>query len=109
MAGSLAWMGEGWPGDDGWPYPDVEADGDADALDLDAEADDDLVALHALAPHLLDDLNPVERKVVSGRFGLDGLPARSMRQLQHDLGLPRAELRAALGGGLAKMRTHLAG
>ena len=44
----------------------------------------------------------------TARFGLDGRPVVSMKQLQHELGLPRAELRTALGDGLAKVRAHLA-
>jgi hypothetical protein len=31
-----------------------------------------------------------------------------MKELHHDTGLPRAELREALAGGLAKLRTTLA-
>jgi DNA-directed RNA polymerase sigma subunit (sigma70/sigma32) len=105
MAGSLTWIGEAWPTDDGWPYPDVEEE--PDALDVDAELDDDLVSLHALAPHLFDDLSPLERLVICSRFGLDGRTAVSMKSLQQELGLSRAELRGALGGGLGKLRTHL--
>jgi hypothetical protein len=40
--------------------------------------------------------------------GLDGYPARTMRELQAELGLPRDDLRHALGDGLAKVRSHLA-
>ncbi len=107
MAGSLSFGGAWWS-EDGWPYPDVEAEMDTDALDVEAEPDDDLVSLHALAPHLLDDLPPLQRRVVAARFGLDGGPVLSMKQLQHELGLPRAELRTALGDGLARVRAHLA-
>jgi DNA-directed RNA polymerase sigma subunit (sigma70/sigma32) len=114
MAGSLDFMGgegpeegpEEWPSDDGWPYRDAVTG--ADASDHDADVDDDLVALHALAPHLLDGLSALERDVIAARFGLDGRPARSMKQLQLDLGVPRSDLRVALGAGLAKVRAHLA-
>jgi DNA-directed RNA polymerase sigma subunit (sigma70/sigma32) len=104
MAGSLSWIeGDAWPSDDGWPYEDV----DDEPLDPTADVDDDLVSLHALSLHLLDPLDPVERQVVTARFGLDGSPARSLKQLSHELGVARAELRDALGGGLAKLRVHL--
>ena len=106
MADALAGIGDVWPSEDGWPYPDVEAE--ADALDVEAEPDDDLVSLHVLAAHVLDGLPPLERRVVEARFGLDGRPVVSMKQLQHELGVPRAELRTALGDGLAKVRAHLA-
>ena len=52
----------------GWPYPD---DGDDDRVtgpeDLRSGSDDDLVALHAIAPHLFDGLTPTQRAVVVAR------------------------------------------
>ncbi len=98
----------GWPSEDGWPYPDPEVSGEDEAPHLSEEIDEDLVALHA-EPHLLDELEPLERRVVTSHFGLDGRPARSMRQLPGELGLSRAEVRSALEGGLAKLRTRLSG
>ena len=92
-----------WPADDGWPYPD-SAD---EAVDLDSEADDDLLSVKATAEHLLDRLNPLEREVVRSRFGLGGHPERSMRELVVETGLARADLRDALGTGLAKLRSQL--
>lgn len=91
-----------WPSDEGWPYPDPAPA----PRDPDTEIDEDLVALRARAMHLLDGLDPLERAVLAGRFGLDGTPVRSMKQLQADLGLPRSELRAALGSGLTKLRAQ---
>jgi len=105
MAGSLDLIGEAWPSDDGWPYPD--ADVDIDLTDLEADLDEDLVSLHAMAPHLLDRLSPLERDVIVGRFGLDGAAPRTMKELQHDLHAPRSLLRMALGDGLAKLRIQL--
>ena len=110
MAGSLSWItDDSWPSDEGWPYPDADAEMDAmeEPADLYADPDDDLVSLHAATPHLFDDLDPLERQVVAARYGLDGLPPRSMRDLQHELGLPRPELRTALGGGLLKLRNRV--
>jgi DNA-directed RNA polymerase sigma subunit (sigma70/sigma32) len=91
--------------EDGWPYSDGNRPGDSLA-DPTAEPDDDLVAVQALWPHLLDGLDPLERRVVDARIGLHGEP-RSMKQIQRDEGMPRAELRLALGSGLAKLRLHL--
>lgn len=93
-----------WPAEDGWPYPDDERE----TLDPDADLDEDLLALHCLASHALDGLDPLERLVVSGRFGLLGAPLRSMKELHADTGKARAELRSALGSGLAKLRLQLA-
>jgi Sigma-70, region 4 len=93
-----------WPTDDGWPYqdsgPEVE--------DPDGQLDDDLLSLRVPAVHLLDRLNPLERQVIAAHYGLDG-PARTMKQLHADLGIPRADLRDVLGTGLAKLRTQLSG
>ncbi len=98
-----------WPPDAGWPYPDGdEPDGViADVADPSAEADDELLSLHGLGARLLDGLTDTERAVVAGRFGLDGRPARTMKALQQELGISRAELRPILGDALAKVRTHL--
>jgi DNA-directed RNA polymerase sigma subunit (sigma70/sigma32) len=107
MTGSLTWItDDSWPSDEGWPYPDSDAGVDLldEPADFGADLDDDAVSLHALAPHLLDGLDPLERSVLAARFGLDGRPPRSMRQIQHSLGLPRADLRHALGDGLVKLR-----
>ena len=108
MSRSLSWISDdAWPSDEGWPYPDGDAPESfcEDTADLDASTDDDLVSLHAAAGHLFVALGPLERAVVTARYGLDGLQPRSMRDIQRDLGLPRAELRTALGAGLAKLRT----
>jgi DNA-directed RNA polymerase sigma subunit (sigma70/sigma32) len=91
-----------WPTDDGWPYPDSMPD----EIDLNGEADDDLLDLTISSGHLLGALSPLEREVVTARFGL-GCPERTMRQLVAQTGLPRSELRDALGSGLAKLRTQL--
>ena len=100
---------ERWPADSGWPYPDGDelAGTLHDPADLDAEGDDELLSLHGLGARLLEGLSDVERAVVAGRFGLDGRPARTMKALQAELGLSRAELRPILGDALAKVRAHL--
>jgi len=55
----------------------------------------------------LDRHSTLERQVIESRFGLGGAPVRSMKQLQADTGMPRANLREALGSGLGKLRSHL--
>ncbi len=92
-----------WPNDDGWPYPD----GEREQADPEAAIDDDALLLKATPPHLFDTLAPLERQVVTARYGLDGSPPRSVKELHSELGLTRAEVREALVGGLAKLRTHL--
>lgn len=91
-----------WPADDGWPYPDALGD----LVDVESDADDELLSV-LTDIHLLDSLEPLEREVVSARFGLRGHEVRTMKQLQGDLGLPRNDLRLALGSGLAKLRSRL--
>lgn len=95
-----------WPAEDGWPYPDP-TDRAVEMIDLDAESDDDLLSLKVPPPHLFDDLDPLERQVITAHYGLNGTPALSMKQLHNRFGLSRADLRGVLGSGLAKLRTHL--
>jgi DNA-directed RNA polymerase sigma subunit (sigma70/sigma32) len=92
-----------WPSDDGWPYPDSDGER-VDAID---DIDDDILSLRARPAHLFDGLDPLERDVIVGRYGLGGAAPRSMKELHNDQGLPRADLRAALGSGLAKLRVQL--
>jgi len=91
-----------WPSEDGWPYPDTGPE----IVDLDAESDDDLMSVR-IPSHLFDDLEPLELAVLEARFGLGGAAQRSMRDLQEDVDVPRAALRAALASALEKVRTHL--
>lgn len=92
-----------WPAEDGWPYPDAAAE----VVDLSAESDDDLLSLKVPPPHLFDELDPLERRVITSHYGLNGEPARTMKQLHTELGLSRSDLRDVLGSGLQKLRTHL--
>ena len=96
-----------WPGDGGWPYPDSDGEAADRAEDLGATPDDDLMSVNVLSAHLFDDLEPLEREVLAARFGLAGSPVKSMKELHRELGIPRADLRTALGSGLAKVRSHL--
>lgn len=92
-----------WPAEGGWPYPDTGPE----VADPQAEVDDDLLSLSAGSAHLLDGLDEVERRVISGHYGLGGRPACTMRQLRNETGMSRAELREALGSGLCKLRVQL--
>ena len=96
-------MSSYWPSEDGWPYHD---DRQREVADLSAMVDDEVLSL-STERHLLDDLNPLERQVIEAHYGLGGVEPRTMKQLRTDLGVPRADLRSALGSGLAKLRTHL--
>ncbi|MFN2608798.1 MAG: hypothetical protein ABR511_13065 [Acidimicrobiales bacterium] len=91
------------PSEDGWPYPDVEGE----EVAFDDLYDDDALVLRAAPPHLFDALEPLERRVVTAHYGLDGSPPRSMKELRTDLAMSRAEVREALAGGLAKLRSRL--
>ena len=94
-----------WPNEDGWPYPDGEDESPQLANDLDL--DDDVLSLRSPTSHVFDSLEPLERQVIQARYGLNGQPARSMKQLGAELGLDRAGLREVLGSGLHKLRTQL--
>jgi DNA-directed RNA polymerase sigma subunit (sigma70/sigma32) len=91
-----------WPNEGGWPYPDTERE----LADLDGEIDEDALSVR-LTPSLLNSLDPLERVLIASRYGLGGTPVRSMKQLLADLGVPREQLRTALGSGLAKLRSEL--
>lgn len=92
-----------WPSEEGWPYPDTAGE----MVDLDATTDDDNLCLRTTPTQLFAHLNPLERAVITSHYGLEGKEPRSMKELHVEMGLPRAELRDALGTGLAKLRTEL--
>ena len=92
-----------WP-EDGWPYPDSKAE----LPDLDSNIDEDAIVLRGLGPRLFEFLDPLERDVIQAHYGLNGSPPKTMKELHHEMGLSRAELREALAGGLAKLRASLA-
>lgn len=92
-----------WP-EDGWPYPDSKAE----LPDLDSNIDEDAMVLRGLGPRLFELLDPLERQVITAHYGLDGSPPRTMKELHHEMGLSRADLREALASGLAKLRSSLA-
>ena len=94
-----------WATEDGWPY----ADSGPEEADPSMDVDDDLLSMRATPAHLFDGLNPIERDVVTARYGLDGRPARTLKELGREMGLPRGEVRGLLGSGLSKVRHNLSG
>ena len=95
-----------WPAEDGWPYPDP-TDRAAEMIDLSAETDDDLLSLRMPSTHVFDDLDPLERRVITSHYGLDGSRPLSINQLHDQLGLSSDDVQGVLGSGLAKLRMHL--
>ncbi|HZT68036.1 MAG TPA: hypothetical protein VFA11_19795 [Acidimicrobiales bacterium] len=92
-----------WPSEDGWPYPDV----DDDVVDPDWSEDDDLMSLRVTPAGLMSGLDSDERDVITARFGLDGRPPRSLKQIEAATGMAPGDLRHLMGSGLAKLRTQL--
>ncbi len=95
-----------WPNEGGWPYPD-EDHGENGALIVADPTDDDLLSVRGLPRELLEGLDPLEQLVISARFGVAGHPVQSMKQLHHQTGVARDDLRRALGSGLDKLRLRL--
>lgn len=96
-----------WPGDPGWPTALADDPRASDRPDLDGEPDIDAICLHAAAPHLYDVLSTLERTVLAARFGLDGAPVRSMKELHVELDLTRHQVRDLLESALSKVRAQL--
>lgn len=93
-----------WPSEDGWPYPDPAG---AEWVDPATAADDDDLLCARFDTHLLDELEPLERQVLSARFGLDGHTIRTVAQLHDDLGVSTADVESILTSGLSKLRLRL--
>ena len=92
-----------WPSEDGWPYPDTAREwADPET----AGDDDDLLSVRVDA-RLLDGLDPLERRVLAARFGLEGRATQSVDELHDDLGLPTADVETLLASGLTKLRARL--
>jgi len=94
-----------FPSDDGWPYPDVDADDRLLQQGYTAEDDVDLDALQLVAnTHAFDGLTVAERYVLDRRFW----QGDSMKDLARDLGCSHAEAAAVLGQAVDKVRKRLA-
>ncbi|MHB1488522.1 MAG: hypothetical protein ACYCS7_13625 [Acidimicrobiales bacterium] len=76
-------------------------------MDPAAEVDEDALCLHASQERLFCCLDPLEQLVVLRHFGLDGHGVQSMGQLHDSTGLTPADLSAALGSGIDKLRLQL--
>lgn len=94
------------PNEDGWPYPDQDGSWSGLANSDDGGLDDDIVSLHERSSHIFDHLTPIESMVVKGRYGIGG-PVRTIKQLRDESGYTHAELREAMGSGLAKLRSEM--
>lgn len=92
-----------WPSEDGWPYPDTAAEW----ADPETASDDDDLMSVRFDTRLLDDLDPLERQVLSARYGLDGRTVRTVGELHDDLGVSTADVESLLASGLTKLRTRL--
>jgi DNA-directed RNA polymerase specialized sigma24 family protein len=93
-----------FPTDDGWPYPDVDAD-ELLSPGFTVEQDVDLDALQLVAnSHAFDGLSAQERDAIDRRFWHN----ESMKDLAHHFGCTHAEAAAVLGAAVDKVRKRLA-
>jgi DNA-directed RNA polymerase specialized sigma24 family protein len=94
-----------FPTDEGWPYPDVDADARLLRQGFTVDDDVDLDALELVADaHAFDGLTSLEREAIDRRFWQD----ESMKDLARSLGCTHAEAAAVLGRAVDKIRTRLA-
>ncbi len=94
------------PSEDGWPYPDQDGSWFTTVDSDDGGIDDDVVSLHERSNHILDHLTPIEALVVRARYGI-GEPVRTIKQIRDESGYTHAQLREAMGSGLAKLRSEM--
>lgn len=95
-----------FPTDDGWPYPDPDADEARLARQgFTSEDDIDLDALQLVAnSHAFDGLTVQERDALDRRFWQN----ESMKDLARSLHCTHAEAAAVLGQAVDKVRKRLA-
>jgi DNA-directed RNA polymerase specialized sigma24 family protein len=94
-----------FPTDEGWPYPDIDADAALLRQGYTVDQDVDLDALQLAANvHAFDGLTPMEREALDRRFW----KCESMKDLARSLGCSHAEATAVLGQAVDKVRTRLA-
>lgn len=87
-----------YPTDDGWPYPDY-----VDTGFFSDGADVDLLALSGV----IGMLHPIQRSIVSHRFGLNGDRRLSLNEIAHVIGCSQAEISALLAQALYRLRIAL--
>jgi DNA-directed RNA polymerase specialized sigma24 family protein len=94
-----------FPTDDGWPYPDADADDRLVCHGYMVDEDVDLDALQLVAnTHAFDGLSLAERDALDRRFW----QGESMKELARSLGCSSAEAAAVLGQAVDKVRKRLA-
>jgi DNA-directed RNA polymerase specialized sigma24 family protein len=94
-----------FPTDEGWPYPDVDADAALLRQGFTVDQEVDLDALQLVANvHAFDGLTPRERDALDRRFW----HGESMKDLARALGCTHAEATAVLGQAVDKVRERLA-
>jgi DNA-directed RNA polymerase specialized sigma24 family protein len=94
-----------FPTDDGWPYPDVDADDRLLRQGYTVEDDVDLDALQLVANlHAFDGLTVTEREALDRRFW----QGESMKDLARSLNCTHAEAALVLGQAVDKVRKRLA-
>ena len=95
-----------WPAEQGWPYGDD--DGEDAVADFEDAAGDASAERARRTVHLgLEHLKADQRWLVSARFGLEGEPERSLRELSIETGRPSDELRFTIDDALDKLRGDL--
>jgi hypothetical protein len=93
-----------FPTDDGWPYPDTDADDGLLRQGFTVDDDIDLDALELVADtHAFDGLTPLERYALDRRFW----QGESMKDLARSLNCSHAEAAAVLGQAVDKVRTRI--
>lgn len=94
-----------FPTDEGWPYPDVDADATFLRQGYTDDEGPDLDALQLVANvHAFDGLTTLERDALDRRFW----QGESMKELARSLGCTHAEASVVLGHAVDKMRIRLA-
>jgi DNA-directed RNA polymerase specialized sigma24 family protein len=93
-----------FPTDDGWPYPDRDAEEDLLRNGFTVDEGIDLDALELVADaHAFDGLTSRERDALDRRFW----QGESMKDLARSMGCSHAEAAAVLGQAVDKVRTRL--
>jgi hypothetical protein len=93
-----------FPSDDGWPYPDTDADAVLLRQGYTVDDEVDLDALELVADtHAFDALTPLERYALDRRFWQND----SMKDLARSLNCSHAEAAAVLGQAVDKVRTRI--
>ncbi len=96
-----------WPAEQGWPYGDDDEGQEALAEEPGADGDAFVERARRTVHVGLEHLRPDQRWLVSARYGLEGEPERSLRELSAETGRPSDELRFTIDDALDKLRGDL--